>query len=115
MKNTQSLKLNKDFRLLYRRGKSVAGGFVVVYQRPNKRGCNRVGFTVNKSVGKAVQRNRTKRLMRESFRLLEDRLTSYSDMVIVARNRAEGKTFEQIYRDMEFVLNSLGLFDSKHN
>lgn len=115
MKNTQSLKLNKDFRLLYKRGKSVAGGFVVIYQRPNKHEYNRVGFTVSKSVGKAVQRNRTKRLMRESYRLLEDRLASYSDMVIVARNRAEGKSFAQIYRDMEFVLNSLGLLKSKGN
>lgn len=115
MKNTQSLKLNKDFRMLYKRGKSVAGGFVVIYHRPNKRGFNRVGFTVGKSVGKAVQRNRTKRLMRESYRLLEDRLNIGSDMVIVARNRAEGKTFDQIYRDMEFVLGSLGLLDGKRN
>lgn len=112
LKNTQSLKLNRDFRRLYSRGKTVAGGFVVVYFKPNRYSFNRVGFTVGKSVGKAVVRNRTKRLMRESYRLLEDRLSGHSDMVIVARNRAAGKTFSQISRDMEFVLRSLGLLGS---
>ena len=109
MKNTLSLKLNKDFRRLYSWGKSHAGGFVVVYCMRNKRSCNRVGFTVSKSVGKAVVRNRTKRLMKESYRLLEDRLTDHSDMVIVARNRAAGKSFAQISKDLEYVMRTLGL------
>ena len=115
LKYTQSLKLNRDFRRLYSRGKTAAGGFVVVYCRPNRYHFNRVGFTVGKSVGKAVVRNRTKRLMRESYRLLEDRLSGHSDMVIVARNRAAGKTFAQISRDMEFVMRSLGLLGSQTN
>lgn len=112
MKNTQSLKLNKDFRRLYRRGKTAAGGFVAVYASPNRRGFNRVGFTVGKSVGKAVVRNRIKRLMRESYRQIEDRLKCTSDMVIVARNRAAGKTFAQISRDLEFVMRSLELLEN---
>ena len=109
MKNTQPIKLNKDFRRLYRSGKSEAGGFVVIYLRPNKRAYNRVGFTVGKQLGKAVVRNRTKRLMRESYRLIEDRLMMGYDMIIVARNRAAGKTYEQISKDMRFVLYSLGI------
>ena len=109
MKNTQPLKLNKDFRRLYSRGKSAAGGFVVVYYMRSKRGFCRAGFTVSKSVGKAVVRNRTKRLMRESYRQLEDRLSGNADMVIVARNRAAGKSFAQISKDLEYVMRTLGL------
>ncbi len=112
MKNTQPLKLNKDFRRLYSRGKSLAGGFVVVYYMRSRRGVSRAGFTVSKSVGKAVVRNRTKRLMKESYRLLEDRLKGHSDMVIVARNRAAGKSFAQISRDLEYVMRTLGLLES---
>lgn len=113
MKNTQSLKLNRDFRRLYRRGKTAAGGFVAVYFSPNRLPYSRVGITVGKSVGKAVVRNRVKRLIRESYRLLEDRLRSKGDIVIVARNRAAGKTYEQISRDLEFVLRSLELIENK--
>lgn len=111
MKNTQPIKLNKDFRRLYRSGKSESGGFVVVYLRPNKREFNRVGFTVSKSLGKAVVRNRTKRLMRESYRLIEDRLSIGFDLIIVARNRAAGKTYEQISKDLRFVLYTLGILN----
>lgn len=107
LKNTETLKLNRDFRRLYARGSSLAGGFVAVYVRPNKLGINRVGFTAGKQLGNAVMRNRAKRLMRESYRLLEDRIVGTYDMVIVARNRAAGKTYDQISRDLKYVLASL--------
>lgn len=113
MKNTRTIKWNKDFRRLYACGESAAGGFVVVYKQPNRRGCNRVGFTVSKHLGNAVTRNRTKRLMRESYRLMEDRLIGCSDMIIVARNRAAGKNYSQISRDMEYVLSTLGLLGGR--
>lgn len=109
MKDTHTIKLNRDFRRLYARGKTASGGFVVVYMRPNKLGRNRVGFTVGKGVGKAVVRNRTKRLMRESYRMLSDKLEGNSDMIIVARNRAAGKTYAQIYKDLKYALSSLEL------
>ncbi len=107
MKNTQPIKLNRDFRRIYARGKSVAGGFVVVYACPSKRPYNRAGFTVGKAFGNAVKRNRIKRLMRESYRLMEDSLKTGYDFIIVARNRAVDKTCDQIKKDLEFVMRSL--------
>ena len=109
MKNTQPIKLNKDFRRLYAKGKSQAGGFVVVYAKRNNKEYNRVGFSVSKSLGNAVMRNRTKRLMRESFRLMEDKLLWGYDMIVVGRNRAAGKTYAQISKDMHFVMRTLGI------
>lgn len=107
MKNTQPIKLNRDFRRIYARGKSVAGGFVVVYAIPNKRDYNRAGFTVGKAFGNAVKRNRIKRLMRESYRLMEDSLKVGYDFIIVARNRAVDKDYAQISKDMDFAMRSL--------
>ena len=112
MKNTQPIKLNRDFRRIYARGKSVAGGFVVVYAMPNKRSYNRAGFTVGKAFGNAVKRNRIKRLMRESYRLLSDRLLQGYDIIIVSRNRATGKSQPQIMKDIEYAMRKLGLIES---
>lgn len=107
MKNTQPIKLNRDFRRIYAKGKSEAGGYCVVYVLPNKRAFNRAGFTVSKAFGNAVKRNRIKRLMRESYRLMEDKLGIGYDFIIVARNRAVDKTYNDISKDMAFAMRSL--------
>ena len=78
---------NNDFRRLYKRGKSLVDRNIVVYYAKNRLGANRVGFTVGKKVGGAVTRNRAKRLMRESFRLLEPGLAQGFDFVFVSRSR----------------------------
>lgn len=109
MKKTQSLKLNRDFRRLYSKGKSFVSGYTVVYASENRYDVSRLGLTVSKSIGKAVKRNRLKRLMRESYRLMEDRINSGFDIIIVARNRALGKTQQQIQKDIEYAMRKLEL------
>ena len=104
MKNTQSLKLNRDFRRAYK-GDNFVGGYTVVYMKKN----NRLGLRVGKATGKAVTRNRLKRLMRESYRLMEDDIEKGYDFIIVARNRAVGKTQSQIQGDIRFAMRKLGL------
>ncbi|MBQ3077621.1 MAG: ribonuclease P protein component [Clostridia bacterium] len=81
------LNRNNDFRRLYKRGRSLVDKNVVLYFQRNRLGFNRVGFTVGKKVGGAVQRNRAKRLMRESFRLIEPQLPKGYDFVLVSRGR----------------------------
>lgn len=111
MKHTETLKLNRDFRRLYSRGKSFASGYVVVYCTKNRKNSNRLGFTVSKTIGNAVTRNRAKRLMRESYRLMEDRIKIGYDIIIVARTRIVGKTFAQVKKDTEYSLRKTGLID----
>ncbi len=109
MKDTKSLKLNRDFRRLYSKGKSYVGGYTVVYASKNRFNGNRLGLTVSKSIGKAVKRNRLKRLMRESYRLNEEKLLKGYDFIIVARNRALGKTQPQIEKDIMHAMKKLEL------
>ncbi|MCH5210657.1 MAG: ribonuclease P protein component [Oscillospiraceae bacterium] len=108
MKNTQSLKLNKDFRRVYK-SDSFVGGYTVVYVKRNRYPFNRLGLTAGKTIGKAVVRNRLKRLMRESYRLMEDDIKSGYDFIIVARGRAVGKTLDQIRKDIDYAMTKLEL------
>jgi ribonuclease P protein component len=57
---------------------------------------NRFGITVSKKVGNSVVRHRVTRLIRESIRLQESNFLSGHDIVIIARNTAKGKKFQDI-------------------
>ena len=96
MKQTVSLKLNRDFRRLYQKGTSAVNPFLAVYCRKNRLGHNRLGLTVGPKVGHAVVRNRVRRRLRESYRLHEDRFRQGYDIVVVARARAAGARYAQL-------------------
>ncbi len=111
MKHT--LKLNKDFRRLYARGKSCAYGCVAVYVMKNRHGKSRLGLTVGKTIGKAVKRNRAKRLMRESYRQIIPGITAGYDVIIVARSRINGKKCDTVKRDVIAALTKIGIYKTE--
>jgi len=65
---------------------------------------NRIGFTVSKKIGKAVARNRARRLMYESFRLYEQQIKNGYYMVMVARSSILEADFNTIRNTMEKAL-----------
>lgn len=73
---------------MYRDGSSTATRFLVLYTFPRKdeeREEVRLGVSVNRKVGGAVDRNKVKRVLREAFWSLTDKLPPKHDFVIVAR------------------------------
>ena len=92
MKNTISLKENHEFRRLYHRGASSAGRHLVLYCRKNKLGCNRLGLTVSAKLGKAVQRNRVKRLFRELTSCLSRAAARWARPIWKSKNRCCGRS-----------------------
>lgn len=107
MKFTESITENRIYRQMYNRAQNVVCKNIVVYLRRNRFGINRLGLTCTKTVGKAVERNRAKRLMREAYRLNEDKLGKGYDIVIVARTRAKDARFCEVEKDFLFALKRL--------
>lgn len=109
MNSAETLKLNKDFKRLYYRGKCFAARNVVIYVQKNRLGRSRLGLTCGKTVGKATVRNRAKRLMRESYRLLDGQLKAGYDIVIIARPRIVGKKCGEVLKDVRYAFSKLDM------
>lgn len=104
MKFSESLKKNKDFQVVYRKGKSYANKYLVMYVMKNELERNRIGISASKKVGNSVVRHRLTRLIRESYRLLEEHFQFGYDIIIVVRVSAKEITFA----DMKSALIHLG-------
>ncbi|WP_251386825.1 ribonuclease P protein component [Mediterraneibacter agrestimuris] len=104
MKFSESLKKNKDFQVVYRKGKSLANKYLVMYVMKNEIERNRIGISASKKVGNSVVRHHLARLIRENYRLLEENFQCGYDIIIVVRVSAKEITFA----DMKSALIHLG-------
>lgn len=102
---TESLKKNYEFRTVYKRGKSIANRNIVMYIYPNKQQGNRLGISVSKKVGNSVVRSRVTRLIRESYRHMEQNIQSGYDIVIIARNNMNGATYDETYKALNHLFS----------
>jgi ribonuclease P protein component len=85
------LSRSAEFDRVYREGRSHAGRHLVLYSFPREGDDDtdpRLGLSVGRKVGGAVERNKVKRLLREAFWQSEELLPAGHDFVVVARSEA---------------------------
>ncbi|MCR5206884.1 MAG: ribonuclease P protein component [Eubacterium sp.] len=111
---SQTLKENKDFKRLYYRGSSKASSCIVTYAMKSRaRGC-RYGITTSKKIGNAVERNRSRRVIRAAFSQLEGRINGSWDFVFVARSKTSRVKMQRVYAEMEKQLKALGVINESN-
>ena len=109
MSDIITLKKNNDFRRLYSRGRSYTSAVLVTYVGKNRLGCVRIGITVSKKIGKAVLRSRSRRIIREAYRMLSKEIGMGYDLVFVARGRTPYVKTDDILRAMKKELREAGV------
>jgi ribonuclease P protein component len=100
MRKKEILRKKDDFQAIYKAGKSVPERYIVLFYRKNDLPYSRTAFLASKKVGNSIQRNRAKRLMKESYRLNADRFLDGYDLIFIARNTINGKKQKDVQKSL---------------
>ncbi len=107
------LRKKADFNLIYNKGKSTADRYVVVFYKKNGMQINRTAFLASKKVGNSVHRNRARRLMKESLRLITDEISTGFDLIFIARNTINGKKQHDVSKSIRTSLKKIGVIPKR--
>jgi len=117
VKRCYSLKRNKEFRHVYRKGQSKAARqLVLVYAKAGKKPKQppvHVGFSVSKKLGNSVVRNRVKRRLRESFGPMIPCVKDGYNLIFIAREPVVGEKFTAIQSVMRSLLRRANLLKTE--
>jgi ribonuclease P protein component len=94
----------KDFLRRSLKVKKMVFPHFLVFIKPNTLGKTRLGLTVGKNRGGAVQRNRIKRLLREFFRRSKDKFPPSRDIIIIALKGSDPLTYRQVFEELTPLL-----------
>lgn len=109
MQGRLRLRQSSDFLRLRKEGMVKRHPSLMISYAPNRLEENRYGFITAKNLGKAVKRNRVRRLMREAVRLQHPQLQQGYDVVFIARPAAVGQPFQEIQRIVSELAHRAGL------
>ena len=87
--------------------------FVVIFIKKNNLPYNRTAFLASKKVGNAVARNRARRLMKESYRSVNDQFATGYDIIFIARKTITNSKFADVKKSIEAALKRLKVIEKK--
>ena len=105
MKKTEMLKKNYEFKNVLTKGKFFIGKEIEIFIIKNNKKRNFLGIAIGTKNGKAFQRNKAKRLIRESYARLENSLIDGNSIVILMNKKfpIEKMKFSEVFEDMEKI------------
>lgn len=104
LRREERLRRKRDFQIIAQEGARRHTRNFLIIVRKNDLGFSRLGAVASKKTGKAVERNRVKRLVREFFRRSKDRLPSSTDYVIVGKRGAQDLRYAQVVEELSGLL-----------
>ncbi len=112
MKRRYRIRSNERFQEVRRRGRSYVNHLLVLCALPNDLPYSRFGFAVNSRIGRAVQRNRIKRRLREIMRLQQHRIQPGWDIVLIARQPIRSADYHEMEAACARLLGRAQLFQA---
>ena len=106
MKKTKMLKKNYEFSNVFSKGSYYSGEVIESFILNNKSDVNLLGLAISSKAGHAYQRNRIKRLLRESYRLYEEHIIPGVSIVFLLKKHIDIKNveFNIVKKDMKIIL-----------
>ena len=105
MKHTKMLKKNYEYRNVLNRGKPYFGKYIVVFIKKNNQHKNFLGIAISSKLGKAVKRNYVKRIIRENYKNVEEKIKIGYDMVFLwkKQNDIRQACYEFVEKDIQKI------------
>lgn len=114
MRKSYRVKKEKDFQTVFQKGVSCANRKFVVYRldKPGQKHF-RVGLSVGKKIGNAVERNAVKRKIRACLYDMREKIEPEIDFIIIARPAINGLDSKEVYANLEHVLKLAKIIKTK--
>lgn len=112
MKRCYSLKRNKEFRRVYRVGKSVRCHSMVLVYNKARHNTVKIGFSVSKKLGNSVTRNRIRRRMTEAVRLQLDSIAAGHNLIFIAREPIKTEEFTHMMNSVGYLVRKASLLNT---
>lgn len=100
------------YQRVLKAGNRIAGALVLIDYRKGFSSCPRLGITVSRRYGKAHERNRFKRVVREAFRLCASHLPQDIELNVVPKSPLEEVSTAAILKDLMLLHAKLGTTES---
>ena len=111
MKKTKMLKKNYEFKYVLSKGKYYSGENIEAFIYKNNYEYNLLGLAISTKIGKAVKRNMIKRLLRETYKGLENNISNGYSIVFLWKKKVNinNATYNNIKKDMNSIFDKTQL------